>query len=176
MTSRLAIQPHTKSFADFRNRTTEEDKENAGKVATGAGATAAGIEGARRTAQNMASKRGGVEKLESMYQTTIQGLKKASEGTEKATSFLGKFKQKSAIYTKDLLLMLEKFKKTGVYTKSAKFINAVIDSPVTKKCAGFFGGALAFFVVVSGVSKACKNGATMAGDIKDRIDTFRTAA
>lgn len=176
MTSSLAIQPHTKSFTEFKNRTTEQDRENAGKVATGAGATAAGIEGARRTAQNMASKRGGVEKLESMYQGAIKGLKTASENAEKATSFMGKFKQKSALYTKDLLSMLDKFKKTGVYTKSAKIINAVIDSPVTRKCAGFFGGALAFFVVVSGVSKACKNGATMAGDLKDKIDTFRSAA
>lgn len=167
-------KPHFNNFNQYKP--TQEDKENAGKVVTGAGATAAGIEGARRTAQNMASKRGGVERLETMYQNAIRGLRTASENAEKATSFMGRFKQKAAIYTRDVMKLFEKFKKTGTYTRSAKIINAVIDSPITKKFAGFFGGALAFFVVVSGVSKACKNGATMAGDIKDKIDTFRTAA
>ena len=39
-----------------------------------------------------------------------------------------------------------------------KFIGPIVKSPVMKGVAGIFGGAMAFFALVTGLDKAYRNG------------------
>ena len=48
--------------------------------------------------------------------------------------------------------------------------------PFTKKVAGFFGGALAFFVLITGVNKAVKTGEIAVDDFKHQLNEMRNAA
>ena len=48
--------------------------------------------------------------------------------------------------------------------------------PLLKHCAGFLGGALAFFVLVTGVNKAVKTGAIAVDDFKHQINDFKSIA
>ena len=58
--------------------------------------------------------------------------------------------------------------------KNSKFIGPIINSPVTKKLAGVAGGALAFFVLVTGVNKAVKTGAIAVDDFKHQFHEFNS--
>ena len=58
--------------------------------------------------------------------------------------------------------------------KGNKFINRIIESPLTKKAAGVFGAGLAFFVLVTGVNKAFKTGTVAYGDIKYQLDELKS--
>ncbi|MBE7712671.1 MAG: hypothetical protein E7Z87_02895 [Cyanobacteria bacterium SIG26] len=152
-------RPQMNKFATLKP--TQEDKENAASVATGAGVTAAGVEGIRKAAQGAASKRGGVAAASSVLDKMLASVKQIREATKNATSFAGKFKHHSAKYTGQALTYLK--------GKGMK-------GPIATACGKAFGGTLAFFVLASGVAKACGNSKTLAQDVKDKFEIFRTAA
>ena len=141
-------------------KTPEQKKDNKEKVAAGAGG-AAGVTG---TAAKAVSKR--AAKLESQEQMIQQGVAKANrvcrtinKNTQEAEGLLASFRINVRRYTDDIVRRISKL-------KNSKFLAPIAKSPITKNIATLCGGALAFFVLVTGVSKACRTGAIAVDNFK----------
>ena len=149
-----------------RPRLTQEQRERNQQVATGVG----GVAGLSASATNMASKRAmraksGEQVLQQMMNTVETTTRTVNQNTQAAKGLWATFKHNIKMYTDDILKRLDTLKNT-------KFIGSIINSPITKKLAGIFGGALAFFVLVTGVNKAIKTGAIAVDDLKHQIQEF----
>ncbi len=145
-------------------------REKKEEVATGVGA-AAGItsasglaNSATRAAGKKALKAEAAEKtLGKMLDGVQTASRNVSKNTKEVTGLWKTFKANIAKYTNQLNGYVAKFKET-------KYIGAIIKSPVTKYLTKFFGGALAFFVLVTGVSKAVRTGAIAVDDFKSQYN------
>ncbi len=141
-------------------RTPEQRKENQEKVAAGAGG-AAGATGA--TAKAIGRRAAKIEEKEKTLQHMMSNVNRTSRtmlnNSEKVEGLFATFKSNIKRYTDDIITRLSKL-------QESKFIGPIVKSPVTKKVAGVFGGALAFFVLVTGVNKACRTGAIAIDDFK----------
>ncbi len=149
-----------------RPRLTQEQRERNQQVATGVG----GVAGLSASATNIASKRAmraksGEQVLQQMMNTVETTTRTVNQNTQAAKGLWATFKHNIKMYTDDILKRLDTLKNT-------KFIGSIINSPITKKLAGIFGGALAFFVLVTGVNKAIKTGAIAVDDLKHQIQEF----
>lgn len=144
--------------------TAAQRKERNEQVAAGVG----GAAGLSTSATKMASKRGlqAEQSLSNMLETVTKTQQAVNKNTKAATGLWATFKNNIKVYSADILARLNKLKDT-------KFIGPIIKSPFTKKVAGFFGGALAFFVLITGVNKAIKTGAIAVDDIKHQINEMR---
>ena len=110
---------------------------------------AAGVGGAAGLSQTtkLASKRGlSAEAGEKALQKMMQTTQRTTQSVNKTANV--KF------YTKDIMTRF----------------------PLLRHCAGFLGGALAFFVLVTGVNKAVKTGAIAVDDFKQQINDFKSIA
>ncbi len=153
----VQFNPRTQQYpSSTGNNKTEQ-------VAVGVG----GAAGVTASATKMAGKKG--LSLQQMMANVTNTAEKITENADKATSLWGKFKKNTSIFTKDILARFKALENT-------KFIGAIVKSPIVKKSAALFGGALAFFVLVTGVNKAVKTSVEAAGDLKDKVHTLRTAA
>jgi len=164
MTAISSVTPYNHQQQTKKQQATEKTE----KVAAGVG----GAAGLTKTATNMASKRGilATEKtFQGIMGSVTNGAQTITEGTQQAVSLWSKFKNNTKIFTADIL---RRFKAL----ESTKFIGKIIKSPIAKKAAGIFGGALAFFVLVTGVNKAVKTGIEAAGDVKSKLETWHSAA
>lgn len=142
----------------------QKRKETTQTVATGVGATG----GFAASARTYATKRGlnaakGEKTLEMMLEATQNVTQTASQNTEVARGLWATFRRNVKVFSNDFLLQVAKF-------KNSKFIGPIIKSPLTKKVAGAFGGAMAFFVLVTGVNEACENGSLAVGDLKHKLN------
>lgn len=151
---------------EHRPRLTPEQRERNEQVATGVG----GVAGLSASATKMAGKRGmraksGEQVLQQMMNTVETTTRTVNQNTKVAKGLWGTFKHNITMYTDDILRRLNSL-------KNHKFIAKIIDSPITKKAAGFFGGALAFFVLVTGINKAFKTGSIAVDDFKKQIREF----
>lgn len=145
----------------------QQRQENQEKVAAGVG----GAAGLTTSATKMASKRGlQAQTGERAYQQATRMLTETNKAvinsSEKATSLWNTFKTNIKIYSNDIIKKLQKF-------KDSKFIGPIVKSPIIKKVAGFFGGALAFFVLVTGINKAFKTGELAFDDLKHQYNEMR---
>lgn len=147
--------------------TAKQRQEHQEKVAAGVG----GAAGLTTSATKMASKRGlQAEAGEKAYQQVTHMITEANKTviktSETATGLWSTFKANVKLYTKDITKRLEAF-------KNSKFIGPIVKSPIAKKFAALFGGALAFFVLVTGINKAFKTGEIAFDDLKNQYQEMR---
>jgi hypothetical protein len=153
------------------NKTTaEERKHNQEKVAAGVG----GAAGLSKTATKMAGKRGlkaeaAEHGLQNMMESVERTTRAAKKNTEAAKGLWSTFKANIKFYTNDIIKRLESL-------KNSKYIGPILNNPVTKKLAAAAGGALAFFVLVTGINKAVKTGSIAVDDFKQQYREYRAAA
>ena len=167
----IKINPNIQTKAP--RLTPEERKQRQEYVATGVG----GAAGLSTQATRMAGKRGlnaqsarsAERQLQNMLESTQRTMGAVNKNAKAAKGLWANFKYNVKFYTKDILTRLD-----GL--KNAKVIGPIINSPITKKMAGFAGGALAFFVLVTGVNKAVKTGSIAVDDFKNQYKEFRAAA
>lgn len=144
----------------------QKRKEQTEKTATIVGST-----GFAATATKYASKRGlaGSEStLQQMMNATTKAAKLTGKGAKEATGFIAKFKSNVRMYTNDILKYADSL-------KNNKYIGPIAKSPLIKKCASGFGVVMAFFVLVTGVSKAAENSALAIDDMKDKYHSMHLA-
>ena len=158
------------STAAARKLTPEERKQKQEQVATGVG----GAAGLSTTATKMAGKKGlRAEAAEQSLQHMMENVQRTTNAAKKnsrvAKGLWATFKENIKFYTNDIVKRFEAF-------KNSKFIGPILNNPVTKKLAGVAGGALAFFVLVTGVNKAVKTGALAVDDFKHQYNEYRSAA
>ena len=60
--------------------------------------------------------------------------------------------------------------------KESKFIGPIVKSPITAKFSALAGGALAFFVLVTGINKAARSGSLAVEDLKNKYSQYREVA
>lgn len=131
-------------------------KDTEQKVATGVGATGAGAAAyqAKRTAVN--------KTLQSWFTNLTNTTKAARQNAAEVTGLFGKFKQNFARFSGSIMTKAMKY-------KDIKYIGALVKSPVMRGAAGIFGGAMAFFALVTGIDKAYRNGRLAVADIGGRF-------
>ena len=147
--------------------TAQQRKEKSEQVAAGVG----GAAGLTTSATKMAGKRGlqAEQSLSNMLGTVTKTQQAVNKNSKAVTGLWGTFKNNIKVYSADIFARLNKL-------KDAKFIGPIIKSPFTKKVAGFFGGALAFFVLITGVNTAVKTGEIAVDDFKHQLNEMRNAA
>lgn len=150
--------------------TNEQRKQKQEQVATGVGGTAAATTAATKYAGRKGLKaQAGEQFLGEMSTQVANGIKTANRVQETATGFIATFKQNFKMYTASIMENINKF-------KNSKLIGPIIKSPMTKRVSALAGGALAFFVLVTGVNKAFKTGEIAVEDFKSKYNDFRNAA
>jgi hypothetical protein len=147
------------------NKNDRKDQVAAG-VGVGAGATQAGKFMGKR-----ALKANGVAQAESTLQgmltrvtETTSAVKRNSEVT---TGLWATFKNNVKFYTKDITKRFEEL-------KSVKFVGKIVNSPIGKKAASVVGGSLAFFVLITGLSKAVNTGKIAVDDFKNKYEDMNS--
>ncbi len=160
----MAGIPSVTSTSVNPSMTAAQRKEKSEQVAAGVG----GAAGLTTQATKAASRRGlqGEQALSNMLETVTKTQQAVNKNTKAATGLWATFKNNIKIYSTDIYARLNKF-------KNAKFIGTIVNSPITKKVAGFFGGALAFFVLITGVNKAVKTGAIAVDDFKHQYHEMK---
>lgn len=144
----------------------QQKKEKTEKAATVVGST-----GFVATATKYASKQGlkaeaGEKVLQTMMERSQQAARITSKGIKESTGFIAKFKKNMKIFSGDFMGFASKL-------KNNKILGPIVKSPVTKKLASGFGGVMAFFVLVTGISKAAENGSLAINDFKDKYRQMR---
>ena len=124
----------------------QQKKEKTEKAATVVGST-----GFVATATKYASKQGlkaeaGEKVLQTMMEKSQQAARITSKGIKESTGFIAKFKKNMKLFSGDFMEIAAKL-------KNNKILGPIVKNPITKKLAGAFGGVMAFFVLVTGVSK-----------------------
>lgn len=147
----------------------QQKKDNAQKAATVVGST-----GFAASATKYASRRGlraqaGEKTLQTMMEATQKAAKITGKGIKESTGFIASFKRNFKMYTADLLKWANKF-------QNNKILGPIIKSPVMKKLAGAFGGVMAFFVLITGVTKAAESGALAVDDFRGKYHQMRNAS
>jgi len=161
---------HQVNFTSNQQVNSDQHKQRQEQVATGVGGTAA----ATTTATKYASRRGlkaqtGEKFLGEMSTQVANGIKTVNNAQETATGFIASFKHNFKMYTASIMEHLNHF-------KNSKFIGPIIKSPITRKLSALAGGALAFFVLVTGVNKAFKTGQIAVDDFKSQYRDYKNAA
>ena len=135
-----------------RSNATSERQKRQQDIALGVGGAGSTVAVARK-----------VESAESSLQKMVSFLsnnaKTVNKNTKTVNSLFQKFKLNKELFTNNLMTKLAKVKNTKIATFAMK-------NPVVRKFAGATGGALAFFVLVSGVNKAVKTGEIAVQDYK----------
>lgn len=160
----MSINAVNSTSTPYRRRLTDEERlEKKQDIATGVGVSGAGL-------TRMASKRGLAKEktLQEMLEQVSTTTREANKNTRVVKGLWGNFKHNIRMYTDDIIKRLNKFEGT-------KFVGKIVKSPAAKKLAGLFGGALAFFVLVTGVNKAINTGAIAVDDFRHQYDEFRRA-
>ena len=164
MTSPLAI-----SFTGEPVRTPEQRQKRQEQVASGVGG-AAGVTTATRFAGKRALKHEAkADMLAEMYAQVGRTMNNVNEGTQVTSGMWHAFKANMTKYTRSVETLMLKM-------KDAKFIGPIIKSPITAKYSALAGGALAFFVLVTGINKAARSGALAVDDLKNKYSEYKAAA
>lgn len=129
-------------------------KETEQKVATGAGVTGAAAYQAKRTSVNRT--------LQGMFAKVTDVTRTTRQNAAEVTGLIGKFKHNFAKFSGHIIEQAMKF-------KDVKYVGAIVKSPVMRGVAGVFGGAMAFFALVTGVDKAVRNGRLAVADVSSRL-------
>ena len=161
------VSPQVNFMANAQVVSNEQRKQKQEQVATGIG----GAAGVTATATKYAGRKGlraqASEKfLGELSGQVAQGIKKANEAQEVATGLFATFKKNFKMYSASVLEQLNKL-------KNSKFIGPIVKSPIAKKVSAVAGGALAFFVLITGVNKAVKTGAVAVNDFKSQYREYK---
>lgn len=126
------------------------------KVAAGVGATGAGAAAyqAKRTTVNRT--------LQGWFTNLTNTTRAARQNAAEVTGLAGKFKHNFARFSSDIMSKAMKY-------KELKVIGPIVNSPIMKGAAGIFGGAMAFFALVTGIDKAYRNGRLAVANIGGRF-------
>jgi len=135
-------------------------KDTQQQVTAGVG----GAAGINATAQRMASKRG-LSRGESLLQKMMSNVSKNTSTIQEGSTLWSKFKYNTHFYANHIMK-----KMNGL--ESTKFIGKIIKSPIVKKSASLFGGALAFFVLVTGVNNTIETTTNAAKNYKQQYERF----
>lgn len=163
----------TPNFQAKTPLTPEQRQQRTEQVATGVGG-AAGLSSqaakvARRGSINAGTIRNAETQLQHMMEQTQRTMNSVNNNAKAVNGLWSAFKHDIEFYTEDIIKRLESL-------KNAKFIGPILNSPITKKMAGAAGGALAFFVLITGVNKAVKTGAIAVDDFKNQYSEFKAYA
>jgi hypothetical protein len=144
----------------------EERKEQvAAGVGVGAGVSQAGkFLGKRALKANSAAEAESV--LQGMMTRVTETTNAVKQNTEVASGLWATFK--SNVRFRDIMTRLENL-------RSVKFIGRIVESPIAKKGAGAIGGALAFFVLVTGLSKAANTGKIAIDDFRHKYNDMQNS-
>ena len=152
----VAINSFGNRYGELTPEQRAKRKDAEQKVATGVGTTAAGAAAyqAKRTTVNRT--------LQGWFTNLTNTTRTARQNAAEVTGLFGKFKQNFARFSGSIMKQASKF-------QDMKYIGAVVKSPVMKATAGVFGGAMAFFALVTGVDKAYRNGRLAVCDVRNRF-------
>jgi hypothetical protein len=151
------------SINSFGNRYTDltpeqraKRKDTEQKVATSVGATGAGAAAyqAKRTTVNRT--------LQTWFANLTNTTRNARQNAAEVTGLFGKFKQNVTKFSGSIINKAMKF-------QDMKFIGPIVKSPVMRGVAGIFGGAMAFFALITGIDKAYRNGRLAVTDVRTRF-------
>lgn len=146
------------SMYNFQNQAANSRKRQE-QVAAGVGG-AAGVGATTRAVGKWAIKNeAGSNILASMYTNAGKAINTVNDGKEVTTGLYAAFKANMAKYSKSVETLL-------MNLKNKPFIAPIIKSPVTHKLASCAGGAMAFFVLATGLTKAYREGGVAIEDIK----------
>lgn len=169
----LKIEPKI-SYVTFGNNeqkksSDDQRKKTQQQVATGVG----GAAGLSASTTKFAGKKGlkastGEKSLQQMMESVKQTTQAVNSGTKKAKGLWGSFKYNVKFYTNDILTRLNSL-------KTNRFISPIINNVVVKKGATVLGGALAFFVLATGITKTIRTGVTAVDDLKNQYHDFKSA-
>ena len=159
-------------FPSYEKKQDDRNREVAKHTAE-AGTAGFGVVAAR----NYAQKKGIVgkmvanaaERASQAARTASRAARVANANAKNASTLIDRFFRNSKIFAEDIMARLVRF-------KNNKFMKPIIESPLTKKFAGFLGGAFAFFVLITGLAESINNGKVMIGDAKDKIYEMQNAA
>lgn len=132
---------------------------------------AAGVGGAAGLSQTTkwASKR--AMKAENAYNTAARTIQQTArtvnDSTKTATDLWSKFKTDCKTISAQITKYFEKFKKIPIVGK-------ILNNRATRTAGSALGGALAFFVLVTGVNKAVKTGAIAIDDFKQQYQELKS--
>ncbi len=129
-------------------------KETTEDVAMGAGV---GTYAAHKASKSAAMK-AAMGKFSSSVATTQRNAKEV-------TGLWGKFQNDIKRFSGSLMHRMDKL-------KNAKFIGAIIKNPAVRYATRGLGVVMAFFALITGVSKAIRNGRLAVGDLKDRFSVL----
>ncbi len=145
----------------------EQRKDKQEQVATGIGGAAGVTAAATKYAGRKGLKAQAGEKfLGELSGQVANGIKGVNKTQQVAEGFIASFKQNLKMYSASIMEHLNKFKNT-------KIIGSIVKSPIARKASFLFGGALAFFVLVTGVNKAFENGQIAVEDFKQQYRDFK---
>lgn len=147
------------------DKTSKEKKEKAATIVGGAGFATT----ANKYAKGYASRRGlasGESTLQRMLEATTRTARQSSKIAKESGSLLAKFKANVQIYTADALKAFSKL-------QNNRIIGAIVKNPLIKKVASGFGVVMAFFVLVTSLTKAVENGSLAVNDAKEKFNQMR---
>jgi len=136
------------SFArnPYSETTTRRDRAENVAIGAGVGGAAVSNKGLRQ----------GIQKAINFGTT-------AKNSTKEVTGLWGKFLKDAKVFSASIMNRIGKF-------KNMKYIGPIIKNPAVRLVASGCGAAMAFFALVTGLSKAVRNGRIAVGDLKDRFD------
>lgn len=147
--------------------TSAQRREKGQQVAADVGAAAAVTTTATKAASKRAMK--AESTLNQMMNTVTAANRTATKNAEEVKGLWAAFRANMTQYTNQIMGGFERF-------KNRRIIGAIIKSPVTKGLTKVLGGALAFFVLVSGVNKAIKTGKIAVDDLQNQLNEFNRSA
>lgn len=164
MTTPLAV-----SFGNEQVRYSEQNQKRQEQVASGVGG-AAGVGAAAKFAGKRALKNEAKsEALAEMYAQVGRTMNTVNEGSKATSGLWHAFRANMKKYTQSVETLMMRF-------KDAKYIGPIIKSPITAKFSALAGGALAFFVLVTGINKAARSGSLAIDDLKNKYGQFKEVA
>lgn len=138
----------------------QDSRKKQEQAAAGVGG-AAGVAATTKAAGKWAMKREeGASILADTYTKVGKAINKANDGKEVTDGLIAMFKKNMVKYSQSVEKLL-------MQLKNKPIIAPIIKSPVTHKLSACAGGAMAFFVLATGLSKAYRDGGTAIEDIKN---------
>ena len=140
------------------NQTHQETRKRQEEIAVGGGVAA----GTGTIGKMM-------NRVQQTTKTANEATKLANEAAKTSKGLWASFKMNAKAYAVDIATRLK-----GL--ENVKIIGPIIKSPVTKYVSKFVGGAFAFFILATGITKMVNDGSRAVDDIKNRYHQYSEEA
>jgi len=155
------IVPITSEISTAPKENRKEKAQNAAAAGGAAGCTV-------QTAKTIATRRAARKELAAnTLRDTFTGVAKTAKTVKKnskeVTGLLSQFFKNAKDFSDDMMKVFARVKRD-------KAVSALLKNPVLRGISGAFGYSMAFFVLVSGLTKAVDNGKITIGDLKDKLE------